>query len=268
MNDFQPTQILKYGDEEYPIYDLNTDREFVLCNHPTPPEIPEQIAANIKRIPGRVEPTLLEQVNPVAIVGFGPTLRATWEQVQDFRNIISTSGAHKFLVDRDIIPTYHVDLDFRKHKAVHTKESHPDVDYLFASIVHSETLDNVEGKRVKLWHVDIPGVKYPEGEFVAPGYWDVGQEAILIAKALGYRTMHLFGFDYAYEVGGTTHAAAHNGPKKPVVFANVGNRIYQTSDDLCRGVLSFTQLLKDNADISITLHGDGMLGQYLQKHYV
>lgn len=252
----------------FPLYDMNVLRAGLIFTDVIPPEIPGQIEANCQRVKERLETSKEVLDEPVAIVGYGPTLKRFGQYIPKFKHIISTSGAHKFLLDRDIIPEYHVDVDFRERKAVHTNPSHPDVEYLFSSMVHSAMLDNVEGKRVKLWHIFLKGIKYPDGELVLPGYWDVGQEAILVAKALGYRKMHLFGYDYAYEMDSeNTHAGFHNGPPQHMVFAQVGERIYKTSDSLCRGIMTFTALMEDNPDIELTMYSDGLLAAYIKHHY-
>ena len=269
-SEFGVTQAIQIGDVKYPLYDLSKLRAGLLFTENVPPEIQENVNYSLNNINSRLEVSSNIIDEPVAIVGYGPTLKEYWPKLKEYKHIISTSGAHKFLLDRDIVPTYHVDIDFRERKAVHTKEPHPDVQYLFGSIVHKATLDNVlsRGYPMKLWHIKLPGIKYPDNEVVLEGYWDVGQEAILVAKALGYRNLHLFGYDYAYEVEtGSTHAGFHNGPPNLRVFAKIGERYYQTSDSLARGVMVFTKLMEDNSDLSLTIHGQGLLSSYLDYHF-
>lgn len=267
MNDWKPTQSVVIGDKKFPLYDLNIMRAFMVYTDELPEEMETNYKSNVETIKDRLETNKVVSEEPIAVVGYGPTLKEQWPVIAKFKTIISTSGAHNFLLERDIIPTYHVEVDFRERKAVHTNPSHPDVEYLLASVVHPRTVENVEGKRSKLWHIDITGLTYPEGELVLEGYWDVGQEAILVAKALGYRNLHLFGYDYAYEVGGETHAGFHNGPPTNLVFARIGERYYPTSDSLARGVLTFTKLMQEHPDLSLTIYGSGLLGEYLKVHH-
>ena len=56
------------------------------------------------------------QTEPVAVVGLGPSLHDTWEKIRDFRYILSMSGSHRFLIDRAIVPTWHLDIDPRFYK--------------------------------------------------------------------------------------------------------------------------------------------------------
>src|SRR3990167_5610266 len=270
---FKPTQVVKIkngdgSETTFPVYDLNVLRAGILYTDDIPPEIPQQIIDNCKRVPGRLELHPEPRDEPIAIVGYGPSLKEYWQELRKFPVIMSTSGAHKFLLDRDIIPTYHVDVDFRARKAVHTKPAHPDVEYLLSSMVHSDLLDNVQNYRHKLWHIKLSGIKYPEGDLVLDGYWDVGQEAILVAKALGYRNLHLFAYDYAYDMSdGSTHAGFHYGPPSSRIFAKIGERFYFTSDSLARGVMTFTKLMEDNSDLRLNFYTDGLLTAFLTEHY-
>src|SRR4051812_16025100 len=76
----------------------------------------EQIKLNTAKVPGRLEPVYDVRTEPCAIVCYGPSLNDTWEQVKSFRYVLSCSGAHQFLIERSIIPTWHIDVDPRKHK--------------------------------------------------------------------------------------------------------------------------------------------------------
>ena len=76
-----------------------------------------QIQANVARPNvGRIERVDELRQHPIALVNFGPSLGQTWEAIRDFKYVMSCSGAHQFLVDHGIIPTWHVDVDPRAHK--------------------------------------------------------------------------------------------------------------------------------------------------------
>jgi hypothetical protein len=75
----------------------------------------EQIKSAIAKIPGRIQPQP-ERTDSIAIVGYGPSLKTTWKKIKDFKYVITCSGSHKFLIEKGIIPTWHVEVDPRKHK--------------------------------------------------------------------------------------------------------------------------------------------------------
>ena len=263
MSDFKPVTGLKIGEHVYPIYELDHKLDCEMFYQELPPEIQDNVNANSAH--GKwFEPSLIIKNEPIAIVGYGPTLKVSVDALKAFKTIISTSGAHNFLIERGIIPTYHIDVDFRPHKVVHTKDPHPDVKYLFGSTVHPTMLEN---KTFKLFHIDVPVLKYQPGEPIIKGYWDVGQLAMLVAKEMGYREMHLFGFDYSFTVDNTTHAGFHNGNQGERVFARVNEKLFPTSDSLCRGVLAFGKLVEENPDLKLSVYSNALLTEYMRRHY-
>src|SRR5258708_4739592 len=71
----------------------------------------EQVLINARTTKGWIEPAYQLRDEPIAIVCFGPSLNDTWKQVRDFKYIMTCSGAHRFLIDRGIIPTWHTEVD-------------------------------------------------------------------------------------------------------------------------------------------------------------
>src|SRR5690349_1469799 len=113
----------------------------------------DQIRVAIRRIPERLIPSESLTNDPMAIVCYGPSLKKTWEEVKKFKYVMTCSGAHKFLIDRGIIPTYHIDLDPREHKVQMLGTPHKDVEYIMASSCHPKMWDVLEGHKVRLWHI-------------------------------------------------------------------------------------------------------------------
>jgi uncharacterized Rossmann fold enzyme len=75
----------------------------------------EQVKQAIARVKDRIQPTDIVRDEPIAVVCFGPSLVDTWEQIKGFRHVMSCSGSHKFLIERGIIPEFHVEVDPRAH---------------------------------------------------------------------------------------------------------------------------------------------------------
>src|SRR5687767_8588182 len=92
----------------------------------------EQIRKNTAAVSDRIAPGE-RRADRCAIVGYGPSLRDTWEQLRGFETLITCSGSHKFLLERGIVPTYHVEVDPRDHKIGLLGEADPRVTYLPAS---------------------------------------------------------------------------------------------------------------------------------------
>lgn len=133
----------------------------------------EQIKINITKVSERIQPHSAPREDSIAIVCYGPSLNDTWEEIKKFKYIMTCSGAHKFLIDRGIIPTWHVDLEPREYKVKLLGKPHSDVEYLIASTVHPGYLDALAGYNVKLWHIfanegDAASV-LPRGEWTVTG---------------------------------------------------------------------------------------------------
>ena len=202
---------------------------------------------------------------PVAVVCSGPSLKHTYREIKHFDRILSCSGAHQFLLDHGIVPTWHMEGDPRKHKAVFVKRPHRRVQYLLASSCHPEVFQALKGYQIKVWHVlsnaqDLVTLgHYPPGQWVLTGGTNVGMRAMVMARLLGYRDIHIFGMDCS--AGETFHTGPHpNDPPKPAwIPVRVGDRVYQSTELFVSYAKQFFHELCQLPDVEVTLHGEGLL---------
>ena len=204
----------------------------------------------------------------IAVVGYGPSLNATWERLKDFDTIISTSKAHEFLLDKGLKPNYHMDLDSRKHKAEFMERPQPDVQYMLSSHIHPSYVEKmkVAGITPQMFHVAIE-----EHAKLDPCYaamkprFDVGVQAAEWAFLNGYREQHFFGIEYGTAEDGSTHAGAHwgvqHGPEHRLMV-DVDGRQFQCTKLFFHGLLLAEQFLCWRASLRCTIHGDGLLGHF------
>lgn len=228
----------------------------------------EQIKLAIQRVPGRIQPGERRD-DPIAVVGFGPSLNDTWEKIKEFPYVVTCSGAHRFLIDRGIVPRWHVEVDPRPHKVELLGEPHPDVEYLVASACSPKYFDHLEGFNVKLWHVfDATGEglrSLPTGEWAITGGCDVGLRAMTLAAFLGFRDLHIFGLDGCAR-GEDRHAAFHpNGKQKYLPVEHNGRTFYTTAAMLVAAKQTLHELEQMPA-VHATFYGDG-LTQELTRDY-
>jgi len=230
----------------------------------------EQIRVNLAKVPGRIAQAHARRTEPIAIVCYGPSLNDTWEQIRRFPVVITCSGAHRFLIDRGIIPTYHLDVDPRKHKALLIGEPHPDVEYLMASTCHPAVFDHLQGFTVKLWHIfdsAEEGLRIlPPGEWALTGGPGAGLRAMTVARFLGFTDQHIFGMDGSDGPTGK-HAAAHplQAKKRQPVIVD-GITFYTTPSFLECAKATFPEL-DAMPDVHATFYGEGLV-QQLAKSYV
>ena len=253
-----------------PVVDFTEKRETTYCIDLDTRD--RQVLENTSRVKSRIQ-ALPDNDEKIAVVCYGPSLEETWEQIKEFKYIITCSGSHKFLIDRGVIPTYHIEVDPREHKARLIGEPHKDVEYLCASVVHRDVIDLLEGYDLKLWHVfshegarnKVP-VCFPRGEWSLTGGTNVGLRAMVMARFLGFRKMTVFGMDYSFKKDGTQHAGWH--PKEiPNVYAvPVSGEFYYTNPPMHQYAQSFFKEVNKLGDIEIDVVGDGLLQAQIREH--
>ncbi len=229
----------------------------------------EQIKINIGKVKGRLEKQENEEKNePIAIVCFAPSLNDTWEELKKFKYIMTCSGAHKFLIDRGIIPTWHVDLDPREHKVKILGQPHKDVEYLMASTIHPNYLDALKGYNVKLWHIFANQQEgqnvLPRGEWLFCGGSSVGLRCFTLSRFLGFKDFHIFGMDGSFGPSGS-HTDVHpNAPKEGHETEYDGKKYLTTPSMLFVAKETFSEL--DQLDVKVKFYGDGLI-QHMSRNY-
>lgn len=233
----------------------------------------EQIKLAIARVPGRIQDPIAPSERgpvPIAVVCFGPSLNDTWEKVRDFDYIITCSGAHPFLIERGIIPTWHVAVDpLPKNTVTLIGPPHPAVEYLIASTCHPDVFDHLEGFTVKLWHVFASEAEalrtLPRGEWALTGGSSVGLRAMAIARHFGFTQQHIFGMDGS---GGSSgkHAAAHPGQPKDHALVEYEGVTYQTTPAFLACAKQTFHELNQLYDVEATFYGEGLV-QAMARNY-
>lgn len=229
----------------------------------------EQIRINCKRYTNRFVPNKGLINEPVALVCFGPSLNDTWEELKKFKYIISCSGSHKFLVDRNIIPTWHVEVDPRSHKIQLIGDKiNWETTFLMASCVHPNVLEHLckLNANFSLWHTYsgehesvIPNI-FPKGEWVITGGANVGLRALTLARMLGFTDIHIFGMDGSFDKDSKIkHAAEHPNTPKSYILAKYDNELYATTNaflECARGTFHELAML---SDVKARFYGDGLI---------
>lgn len=231
----------------------------------------EQIKQNIGKVSGRISGSEKRE-DPIAIVCYGPSLNQTWEEIRQFKYVISCSGSHKFLLERGIVPTWHVEVDPRAHKIELLGDPHSDVIYLPASTVHPTYIDHLQKQnvRVDLWHVfdnsEDALRTLPKGEWALMGGSSVGLRCITIARFFGFTDLHVFGMDGCEGESGK-HAAAHPSQPKGHSEVEYQGKIYRTTASMLECAKQTWHELDQMPDVKAKFYGEGLV-QEMSKHYV
>lgn len=234
----------------------------------------QQVKLAIKKVKGRVPHCEDKNPEPVAIVGYGPSLKDTWQEIKNFKVIITTSGAHKFLIDRGIIPTYHVDVDPRAHKVALLGDIRQDVTYMPCSTCHPNYFDTLIAAKAKiqLWHcfsTEQEAIRVlPAGEFALTGGCDAGMRAMSVARFMGYTNHHIFGMDgCAFDDQG--HAAEHTNKMKKffdLEYPKGSGKVYRTSPHL----MEVAKTVPHEADMlkldNVKVYGNGLVAAIMADY--
>lgn len=225
----------------------------------------DQIRIAVDRIKGRLSPSEVLHDEPIALVCYGPSLKKTWPELKHFKKIMTCSGAHQFLLDKGIVPTWHIDLDPREHKVKMLGTPHKDVEYLMSSTCHPAMWDVLEGFNVKLWHIfnnesnrDLPLI-YPRGDLIVTGGNNVGLRCLPIARLLGYRMQHVFGMDYSFPKDEGHHAGKHLNANPKLYELNYEGKVYYCEPVMVTYAKQFFHEMKQLPDVRVLLHGEGLL---------
>lgn len=230
----------------------------------------EQVRINTETVKTRIEAKYDKRDDPVAIVCFGPSLNDTWEQIRDFKFIMTCSGAHKFLIDHGIIPTWHAEVDPREHKVKLVAQPHKDVEYLIASTCHPKLFEHLKDYNVKLWHVFDPedeGMRaLPHGEWALTGGCGVGLRAMALARFMGFTNQHVFGMDGSDGKSGR-HAAEHPNQAPTHYLTEYKGVTYKTTPALLEAARQTWHELDGLKDVEAKFYGEGLV-QEMAKDYV
>lgn len=205
---------------------------------------------------------------PAAVVAYGHSLSETWEYLRNFKIIFTCSGSHKFLLDRGIVPTHHVDSDPRPHKVAMLGVPHREVTYLIASICHPtyfDLLELYEIPKVLLWHMlflepEIYAL-LPKGELLLTGGNTVGPRAVKIARLSGYTNLHLFGFDAS-----AGYADFHPNAPKKLRSTEYDGKTYWTTHNWLEHARMLFEDLDRMPEVTTRFYGDGLI-QAMARNY-
>ena len=206
----------------------------------------------------------------ISVCGFGPSLTDTYHNLT--RRVMTTSGAHDFLLARGIVPTYHVETDPRERKAKFVERSHPDVTYLINSQCHPRMFEVLKERKVVMWHgftdddderqIKLVDSLEPGARLMAGGT-NVGMRAVVVARELGFTSFDLHGFDCCY-YGKYQWAGEHYTPPHRTVMIEVEDTVFETSDLMLQGTDDFFNLMRMTPGCRFRVHGDGLLDARLR----
>lgn len=239
--------------------------------------LPEDVLANLRTSMARpygpknrrINEMLGTETGPFSVVGFGPSLKDTWQDLQGI--VMACNGALAFLLERGIVPKYAMffDADPIMERFV---VPHPDVTYLVASRCHPSIFEKLRDCNVVTWHVlcgeggepiDELLTEHNKAEPMICGGTAAVTRGMHLADCLmqqiSGREIHLFGVDSSFE-GEFTHAKKSIVPEREIQLWCEG-RWFRTTPWLCGQAEDFKILapvLRDGG-VRLVVHGTGLV---------
>jgi len=225
------------------------------------PNFQENVEANIRANSKRPLPFLSQQTEksePLAIVGGGPTLKHTINQLLEFKGkILVCSSAHDYLISQGVKPDYAVFCDAMPSPQW-LELKRPDCIYLLATQCDRTLFDHLADCSVVMWHVnaDIPEEVFG-GRGRIPGGCTAALRSIALGMVLGYTDLHFFGVDSSFE--DEKFAYPDDTDTHEVVDAQINGRVFKTTLPLIAQAQDLQRLCTNYGHLfSVTVHGDSL----------
>lgn len=210
------------------------------------------------------------------LVGGGPSLKESLGKLRFHQSrggdIYALNGTHDWLIERGIIPNYHVMLDSRKDNVCFVQKPHKRVKYLLGAQCHPDVFEALKGFDVTLWWSEMDGVdelvKGIEDKpvCVIGGGATVGMKTMFMAYSLGYRKIHFFGFDSCYrEEENHAYPQALNANEQRIEIEAGGKR-FICAPWMAKQAKEFQEQARQLLQLGVTLtvHGDGLIPHIME----
>ena len=160
---------------------------------------------------------LPEHEGTAMIVGGGPSLNDELKNLRTHKKrggvIFAMNGTHDWLLERGIIPDFHVLLDARQENVQFVQKPRKDVTYLVAAQCHPDIFEALQGYNVTVWAACFEDTeqektfceKFNKPICMVGGGATVGLKTLNLAYLWGFRKIRMYGMDSSYS-GAENHA--------------------------------------------------------------
>ena len=211
------------------------------------------------------------------LVGGGASVGDFVEEIKKLKSeggtIFAMNGASKWLTDKGIEVDFQCIADAKEETSslVDQKAKR----HIIGSQVHPKTMDSVKNPLV--WHLGIKDIEnlFPEEKVKKGGYVilgggrSVGNSATCVAFALGFRKLHIFGFDSCHKEGKSHIYDQGMNALIPTIKTIWADREFISSVAMKaqaeRFMFTSRHLIKAGCDIKV--YGDGLLQTMFNTKY-
>ena len=200
-----------------------------------------------------------------AIVGSGPSLKANWQELKDFKGeIIACNASCQFLLEKGITPQFMFCFD-ADPLVLEFFTPHKDITYLLASRCVPKAFELIKGCKLVLWHAAgderIQEIleKRQRNEPMVVGGSAAVTRAMILAVPMGYKDIHIYGGDSSFAAG-ETHIRKSTTLEKRMALKCAG-RVFEVAPWMTLQVEDVKKLvpLVKFVGVRLHFHGDGLL---------
>lgn len=209
--------------------------------------------------------TALGKMAYAAVVSGGPSLADQLSVIRQFPKIVACGSVHDYLVDKGIIPTHCVIFDPGEDHARFYQKAQDKTLYLVASTCSPSVFESLKGRQIRVWHPydDIPMEVYGNEPRIGGGS-SVTLRAIAVCHVMGYREMHMFGFDCSFDEN--EHAYPYHQDRPKPITVNLSGRQFQTTPALLQQAQEFLRMYSDHQnEMACVLYGQGLVASMWQS---
>lgn len=236
--------------------EANTDNEQLIKN----------IEYSLKLPVPRIEEQPIHDGHAV-IVGGGPSLKEFAHEIktrqEHGQKVFALNNSWIWLEKNGINPDFHVMLDARVENAAFV---HPIAQKYYASQCAKEVWDKAPD--AIMWHhLNAKNIVEEAACFLGGGS-TVGLNALSLVTALGYREIHLYGYDSSYDDDRHHAYDQELNDNEKTITITLDDREFHAANWMADQAEQFLVLSKQLVSMGcvITIHGDGLL-PYLAANY-
>jgi SAM-dependent methyltransferase len=243
-------------------------------------EIYNNVLANLRLNLQEVCPHDTQDIE-IMLLGGGPSLMDFETEIRRQRNdgmyAITTNGSYNWCLERNIKPSAQIVVDGREFNRRFVTPVIPNCRYLLCSQCHPMLVASTPPVQTLLWHAGAaPKVRDAIDAYVSEsgtnrewypiyGGSTVMMRAIPLLRTLGFRKIHVYGFDSCLR-GEEHHAytqAENDG--QTIVEVRVAGRKFYCTGWMWEQAYEFMELTKMIAEVvDLEVHGDGLIAHIIK----
>lgn len=231
----------------------------------------QQIEENIRAVIERGLPELFPPAGQaLAIACNGPSLVETWDRLKEWNGPIwALNGAHDWLLARGIPVTASVIMDSVMHEESRGCTPRPGITYYVSSGAGPRVVDRVcalAGRgSIRIFHCGGGGAHTIDpSRFWVPNGSTVGVTSVVLAHGLGYRALHMFGFDASLKDGEYHPGEAAPSGITPCEILSHG-RVFASLPGYAAQAAEMIAVMGHIPNLNLILHGDGLMQHHLPR---